>query len=75
MATDATFRSTTKPVNVFRGALVDLAAKHVTLSNAAECNPSPAVIPTSQAWIGVYGGTGVFTVILNDLSEYRLLLP
>ena len=69
------FRSTTKPNNVFRGALVDLAARHVTLSNAAECNPSPAVIPTDHAWIGVYGGTGVFTVVLDNLIEVRCLLP
>lgn len=70
------FRSTTKPANVFRGAQVDLAGKHVTLSDAAECNPSPAVIPTNQAWACCYGpASGGFTVVLGDLSEYHFLLP
>lgn len=39
------------------------------------CNPSPATIPTNQAWIGCYGGTGWVTVILADLVEHKLLLP
>lgn len=70
------FPSTTKPANIFRGAIVDTALKHVTLSDAAECNPSPAVIPTNQAWLGAYTkATGTFTVFLNDLSEYHFSLP
>ena len=71
----SSYRSSTKPNNVFRGARVDLAGKHVYLHDAAECTPSPAVIPTNQTWLGDYGGTGQFTVYLADLSEYHFLLP
>ncbi len=69
------FPSTTKPANTFRGAIVDLANRHVTLSDAAECDPSPAVIPTNVAWLGAYGGKGAFTVFLSNLAEYHFTLP
>ena len=72
---NGSYPSSTKPANVFRGARVDLAAKVVHLHDAAVCNPSPSVIPTNQAWLGDYGGTGQFTVYLNDLSEYHFTLP
>lgn len=69
------FPSTTKPANNFRGALVNLVGQYVTLSNAAECDPAPNVIPTTQPWVGCYGGKGNFTVILADSSEYHFQIP
>lgn len=76
MSTDGTFLSSTRPAGEFRGALVDLTAKHITLSNAAECNPSPATVPTNQAWIGCFAyNVGAVNIVLNDLSVHQLLLP
>lgn len=72
---DGWFPSTTKPANDFRGAIVNLSAKTVTLSDAAECIPSPAVIPTNQSWLGCYGSRGAFCVFLANLDEYHFTLP
>lgn len=70
------FPSTTKPANTFRGAIVDLAARTVTLATAAECNPSPALIPTNVAWESAYGGKGNFTVVVApNHAEYHFTLP
>ncbi len=79
---NGSYPSRTKPGTVFRGARVDLANKHVYLHDAAECNPSPAVIPTNQTWLGDWGCTdqvganaGKFVVYLADLSEYHFDMP
>lgn len=72
----AAYPSRTKKPDRFRGAIVDRANKHVTLANAAECDPSPAVIPTNQPWIADYSfGPGKFMVVLADNSEYGFDLP
>lgn len=69
------YRSTYKPANSFRGARVNLDDRYVVLEDAAECNPSPASIPTNIAWQGCYGGTGWVTIILDNNVEHKLLLP
>lgn len=69
------YPSASKPANVFRGAQVDLIGRQVLLRDAAECNPSPAVIPTNVNWDGCYGQQGSFTVYLSNLAEYHFLLP
>jgi len=79
---NGSYHSRTKPAGQFRGARVDLANKIVHLENAAECNPSPSVIPTNVAWLGDYGydastNPGKFVVYLNDTNrtEYLFDLP
>lgn len=78
---NGSYPSPSKPANIFEGARVDLANKKVWLHNAAVCTPSPAVIPTNQAWLGDWGNTlgigttaGQFTVYLANLAEYHFQL-
>lgn len=53
--------------NKFRGAVVDCTAKHITLAEAATCEPVP-VIDNPNPWLGAFPGPAPFsfTVVTDD---------
>lgn len=79
---NGSYPSRSKPGTEFRGARVDLDNRIVHLHDAAECNPSPTVIPTDQVWLGDWGcvdqtgpNAGKFAVYTADLVEHHFDLP